>query len=224
VKPRSYWLFFSLIGVVAAITLRAVYGGNWEAPAFWLGQVGKLGTPYKIAFWTPIVSVIIFIGIHRLDGKALKGYFWSLLQEAGGPMEGDSLDSAITRQGIQSAIGIGVAAALTTVHELWSDWSGDKFIMASMAVGTLGLATLLAMMSVLCYSHAKRWRNLTSQNAPLLTRSRLVKKAALLDQWSWYVLIAGLLWAVAIASVALSIWANVAYVFCLYYYYFWWVD
>jgi len=90
----------------------------------------------------------------------------------------------------------------------------------------LGTATLLAMVSVLCYAHASRWTSTdpkpaAGQSDPKLrVRKDLLKKATLLDQFSWYTLTTGLIWSVALVSPLLAIGANFMLGFLLWIYYF----
>ena len=51
-------------------------------------------------------------------------------------------------------------------------------------------------------------------------RKDLLKKATLFDQFSWYMLTTGLIWAVALASSLLAILANFVLGFLLWIYYF----
>jgi hypothetical protein len=90
----------------------------------------------------------------------------------------------------------------------------------------LGFATILSMVSVLCYAHASRWTN-NAEPPPdprtdpkLRVRRDLLKKATLFDQFSWYALTTGLIWSVALVSQPLAIGANFALGFLLWIYYF----
>lgn len=131
----------------------------------------------------------------------------------------DYADSAISRQSIHAAIAVGVSAVLLASGILQPKPGGaieGRTVLGFSALLGLAAATLLAMLSVLCYAVSKRWKE-----EPAVKRD-LLAKASSLDVVSWYAVMMGLVWALAVASPALAICANLAYGGGLYYYYFQW--
>jgi hypothetical protein len=209
--------------VVHGLALGWSYG--WNAGGT-LGRffqwIGGLDRPDAAALALPLVSILFFVLLHWADKKN-KNVRGLGSRSEGAARSWDYADSAIARQSIHAAIGIGVSAALMTLPGLWPDNPSQpvsgRTVLAWFALLGLAISTLLALISVLCYAVSKHWKD-----EPPVKRDLLVK-ASRLDKSSWYSLMTGLVWALAVADPAVSIWANLAYGAGLYYYYFqWWKD
>jgi hypothetical protein len=206
--------------VVHGLALGWSYG--WNAGGT-LGRffqwLGCLDRPHAAALALPLISILFFVLLHWADKKN-KNVRGLASRAQGAQRNWEYADSAIARQSIQAAIGIGVSAALMTLPGLWPENPNQpvsgRTLLAWFALLALATATLLAMISVLCYAVSKHWKD-----EPPVKRDLLVKASGL-DKSSWYTLMMGLVWALAVADPAVSIWANLAYGAGLYYYYFQW--
>jgi hypothetical protein len=167
--------------------------------------------------WLPLFWTFISLLTHVVDKQTdfLRGFTWKVRKTK--PTHVASGDTPIARQSIFAAIGIGVVVALVTIDGIWDVANTDRFIVAGLAVMMLGLSTLSAMLSVLCYAHAVRFDEHE-------VRRRLFRKAWWFDRTSWHTLMIGLVWAIAIADTTLSIWANLIYFLFLFFYYFFFWD
>ena len=128
----------------------------------------------------------------------------------------DYADSALTRQAIYSAIGIG--AIIGEGSSAWRNYGeGERGVVASCSGrGFVHGYVAHAMVSVLCYAQSKRWK--PDGNAPI--RRHLLRRAKRFDEFSWYVLMVGLVWSLAIVHPGVAILANFGYGAALFLYYF----
>ncbi len=164
------------------------------------------------------LSFAIFQFLHYWDGKNkhIRGLRGRL--EETKPDFGDYVSAAISRMSVQSSLAAGAVAAIANL--------APKNFFTWLTLCTLGIATILSMVSVLCYAHASRWTS-TEPKPPagqpdpkLRVRKDLLKKGTLFDQFSWYALTTGLIWAVALVSPLLAIGANFVLGFLPWIYYF----
>lgn len=176
----------------------------------------SLDIPHQAVMLVSLVSFLIFQVLHHYDGKnaCIRGLRGRLKVER--PDRGDYVSSAISRVSMQAALGAAAVGAINTL--------AVKDCPARFALGMLGLATMLAMVSILCYAHASRWTDTSSDKSlpgkkPRI-RKDLLDKATALDQFSWYALTTGLIWSIALVSPAVAILANGGLGLLLWGYYF----
>ena len=202
-------------GTAFAITL---YLTKWQ-PLLWFSKwPASLDVPHQAVLMLPALSFAIFQYLHYWDGKDqdIRGLRGRL--KASNPDPGDYVSSAISRMSLQSGLGAAAVGAIANF--------ATKNCFTWITLCALGTATILSMVSVLCYAHASRWTNSAAsppdaRTDPKLDVSRdLLNKAKLFDQFSWYTLTTGLIWSIALASPLLAIGANSVLGFLLWIYYF----
>jgi hypothetical protein len=216
-ESRWKWgtAFLFALGTTAALILCAT---EWR-PLLWFPKwPASLDVPHQAVLLISILSFVIFQFLHYRDGKNpdIRGLRGRLRKPK--PDLGDYVSSAISRMSIQSGIGTAAVGAISNF--------APKNCFTWLTLCMLGIATILAMVSVLCYAHAGRWTStdpkpLDGQPDPKLrVRKDLLKKATLFDQFSWYSLTTGLIWSVGMKSTLLAIVANFVLGLLLWIYYF----
>lgn len=202
-------------GTAAALIL---FKTSWQ-PLLWFPKwPASLDVPHQAVLLVSCLSFAIFQFLHYWDGKNkdIRGLRGRLKDPK--PDFGDYVSSAISRMSLQSGLGAGAVGAIANF--------APKNCFTWLTLCMLGIATILSMVSVLCYAHASRWTSTdpkppVGQSDPKLrVRKDLLKKATLFDQFSWYTLTTGLIWSVALVSPLLAIGANFVLGFLLWIYYF----
>jgi hypothetical protein len=218
-QTESDWKWgTAVIFTVGTVVALIFWKTEWR-PLLWFPEwPGSLDVPHQAVLLVSVFSFAIFQFLHVRDGKNadIRGLRGRLKNPK--PDPGDYVSSAISRMSFQSGLGAAAVGAISNF--------ALKNCFTWITLCVLGVATILAMVSVLCYAHASRWTN-TEADPPdartdpkLRVRKDLLKKATLFDQFSWYLLTTGLVWAVALVSPLLAIVANFVLGLLLWIYYF----
>jgi hypothetical protein len=227
-KPRPdesqwwRWSAFALGLTAHAIALVCIYRAEGGSPFYWPYRgFQTLDAPHWAAILAPMALLVLFLILHKKDksGPGVAG-IWRRVEDDD-PVYADYAAPSLTRQSINSAIGLGIIAALLKTDALWSDSRSSRSVMAYLTVAMLAVATLFAMVSVVCYAQSSHWKE-TNAKGLLPIKIELLKKASWFDQKAWYALMTGLVWAVSLIDPALSVWASFAFGVLLFLYYFHW--
>ncbi len=182
----------------------------------WLPEID---VRHQIAFLMPLVSLVIFSGLHLADHycEDVRG-LWGRARRYG-PDPGDYAAAAITRLSLHSALAGGAIWGIVSQF--------DAGAMREFPVTALALALLLGTFAALCYSQAHRWTSFAKPevlsprlNTQLRGKRDLLKKASAFDQCSWYALTTGFIWTLAVPHPGLALGANFLLGLLLWFYYF----
>ena len=224
-SAEAGWKWGTALSFVLIHTAALFYGvRNTPLVLITWDWTSDLDVSHQMALLVPLLALFIFWRLHVNDEKNAKIRGLRTRMKADGLDHSDYAASSISRLSIHSTLATGVIWGISRIPELWTKPFRSDQIVAWLSVVCLGLAVLLGLVSVLCYTHANRRTNSKgsspAEQQALSTKVGLLKKAGVMDQLSFYALTVGLIWTVALFSPWLSVAANFLLGLLLWIYYF----
>lgn len=178
-------------------------------------------SPFSAVEWvaliTPGIAILMAAFAHWRDdwskGRGVKDIITGTVGRFPYSLDADVISASMTKQSVLAAI----AAALVAVIQLYNP--GSEKVMYQELVRTFSttgfaFAILLLLVSMVCYDYAARFR------WPTFYKAQLVRKALLLDVWSWYLLLVSFVLTLALVRPWLSILTCITAGFLMWWYYF----
>lgn len=173
-------------------------------------------TPQWVALITPGLIILMAAIAHWRDGAAVGRGVKDIITRTIGRnpynLETDVISASMTKQSVLAAI----AAALIAVIQIYPGSSESDYLTLVKKFATFGFAfaILFLLVSMVCYDYASRFR------WPTFYKAQLVRKALLLDVWSWYLLLASFVFTLALVSPRLSVLTSIVAGVLMWWYYF----
>ena len=233
-----FTIFFTdLLLIFAASGGGAIlFSERWQPilPAFVINWHKQ--SPFSAVQWvaliTPGIAILMAAFAHWRDhwsqGRGVKDIITRTVGKNPYSLDADVISSSMTKQSVLVAI----AAALVAVIQLYNpvsdvppanptlgttlDSGKVMYRETVKTISTIGFAfaILLLLVSMVCYDYAGRFR------WPTFYKAQLVRKALLLDVWSWYLLLASFVLTLALARPWLSILTCITAGLLMWWYYF----
>ena len=215
--------FTDLLLIFAAILGGAILSSAWWRPilpAFVIDW--QEHSPFFAVEWvaliTPGIAILMAAFAHWRDnsseGRGVKDIITRTVGKFPYSLDADVISASMTKQSVLAAI----AAALVAVIQLYNPVDSRKVMFQELVktISTIGFAfaILLLLVSMVCYDYAGRFR------WPTFYKAQLVRKALLLDVWSWYLLLASFVLTLALVRPWLSILTCITAGFLMWWYYF----
>ena len=179
-------------------------------------------SPFSAVEWVALISpglaILMAAFAHwrddRKKGRGVKDIITRTVGKFPYNLDADVISASMTKQSVLAAI----AAALVAVIQLYNPSDSRKVMYQEFVktISTIGFAVaiLLLLVSMVCYDYAGRFR------WPTFYKAQLVRKALLLDVWSWYLLLASFVLTLALVRPWLSILTSITAGFLMWWYYF----
>lgn len=238
VKLKRYWetitsLFFREHSV-RAWTLRPliVAGLGLILVSLFLGQDGmrfaptttieRLGEHLRdlklaelIALITPVVALLTawfaHYGDERYGGRGIKHVVKKMRIPKGSyNLETEAITGSMTKQSVLAAI----ASILIALVQQYPNQTTFGVLIKFLTTCGFGFTILFLLVSMVCYDYASRFR------WKEVHKAQLVRKALLLDVWSWYFLLTSFVLSLALISARLSVVTCVLAGILMWWYYF----
>jgi catechol 2,3-dioxygenase-like lactoylglutathione lyase family enzyme/uncharacterized membrane protein len=188
-----------------------------EVARFWnnlLGQSSSFTGPQWVALITPALALLMARYAHKRDqnkqGRGVKDIITTHGRHSPYNLETDVIAASMTKQSVLAAI----ASILTVVIQQLKDSAGFPRLVTSIATFGFAFTILFLLVSMVCYDYASRFHWKTFYKA------QLVRKALLLDVYSWYLLLTSFILSIALISPWLSIVTCFASGILMWWYYF----
>lgn len=230
-----FTIFFTdLLLIFAASTGEAILSSEpWKSilPPFvirWHEQ-----SPFSAVEWvaliTPGIAILMAAFAHWRDewsnGRGVKDIITRTVGRFPYSLDADVISASMTKQSVLAAIAAALVAVIqlynpglvvppasqtpgTTLNSIYQEW------VKTISTFGFAFAILLLLVSMVCYDYAGRFR------WPTFYKAQLVRKALLLDVWSWYLLLGSFVLTLALVRPWLSIFTCITAGFLMWWYYF----
>jgi hypothetical protein len=169
-----------------------------------------------IALITPAVALLTawfaHYGDERYGGRGIKHVVKNIKKMGEGSynLDTEAITGSMTKQSVLAAI----ASILVALVQQYPNKTSFGILIKFLTTSGFGFTILFLLVSMVCYDYASRFRWRPFHKA------QLVRKALLLDVWSWYFLLTSFVLSLALISARLSVATCVIAGILMWWYYF----
>jgi hypothetical protein len=168
-----------------------------------------------IALLTPAVALLTawfaHYGDERYGGRGIKHVIQQVKKSKQSyNLKPEVITGSMTKQSVSAAI----ASILVALVQQYPNQTTFGTLIKFLTTCGFGFTILFLLVSMVCYDYASRFRWKPSHKA------QLVRKALLLDVWSWYFLLTSFVLSLALISARLSVATCVLAGILMWWYYF----
>lgn len=188
-----------------------------QATPFWndpLRQLIAFTAKEWVALITPALALLLARHAHQRDhkfhGRGVKDIVTKHKTRTPYNLDTNVIAASMTKQSVLAAI----ASILAVVIQQLQNRAGFSGLVTSLATIGFAFAILFLLVSMVCYDYASRF------DWTQFYKAQLVRKALLLDVYSWYLLLTSFTLSIALISPWLSILISFASGILMWWYYF----